>query len=53
MITGLKDNYRMLDSQTKEDDPEPFSIHDYLLYMCEDKVWADYMNSIVVIYVGM
>ena len=41
MITGLKENYGMLDSQTKEDDPGPFSIHDYLLYMCQDKVWAD------------
>ena len=41
MIKGMKENYGMLDSQSKENDPGPFSIHDYLLYMCEDKVWAD------------
>ena len=41
MITGLKENYGMLDSQTKEDDPGPFSINAYLLYRCQDNFWAD------------
>ena len=33
----------MLNSQMKEEDPGPFSIHDYLLYICKDKVWADFI----------
>ena len=41
MITGLKGNYGMPDSQAKEDDPGPFSISEYMLYMGQDKVWLD------------
>ena len=41
VVKELKENYRMPDSQEKEDDPGPFSIADYVMYMAQDKVWAD------------
>ena len=41
MVTGLKENYGMEDR--KEEDPGPFSIAEYLLYMAQDKVWVDSM----------
>ena len=41
VVKELKENYGMPDSQEKEDDPGPFSIANYVMYMAQDKVWAD------------
>ena len=38
MVRGLKENYDLRDREEQEDGP--FYIHDYLMFMSEDKAWA-------------
>ena len=40
VIKELKENYGMPDSQAKEDDPGPFSIVEYVIYMAQDIPFA-------------